>query len=207
MAEYLAIHPDNPQPRLIRHAAEVLRNDGLIVYPTDSSYALGCALSNKSGAERIMRIREADRHHRLTLVCPDLSAIGFYARPDNWAYRLLRTLTPGPYTMILKATREVPARLRHKRRKSVGIRVPDNPICQALLTELDAPVLSSPLIMPGEDVPLNQPAEILDRVGDKVDLIIDGGLCPAEPTTVLDLTGAAPVLLRAGRGPVESLLL
>lgn len=177
------------------------------MYPTDSSYALGCVLTNKSGAERITKIREADRHHRLTLVCPDLSTIGVYARPDNWAYRLLRSLTPGPYTLILKATGEVPARVRHRRRKTVGIRVPDNPICQALLTELGAPVLSSTLIMPGDDMPLNSPAEILDRLGEKVDLIIDGGLCPAEPTTVLDLTGAAPALLRAGRGPVESLLL
>jgi len=207
MAEFLTIHPDNPQPRLIRHAANVLRANGLVVYPTDSSYALGCALTSKSGAERIKRIREADRHHQLTLVCSDLSSIGVYTRSDNWAYRLIRSLTPGPYTLILKATREVPARLRHKRRKAVGIRVPGNPICQALLTELGAPVLSSTLIMPGDDMPLNSPAEILDRLGDNVDLIVDGGLCPAEPTTVLDLTGAAPVLLREGRGSVESLLL
>ncbi len=207
MAEFLTIHPDDPQPRLIRHAANVLRSDGLVVYPTDSSYALGCALTNKFGAERIKKIREADRHHNLTLVCADLSTIGVYTRPDNWAYRLIRSLTPGPYTLILKATREVPARLRHKRRKTVGIRVPDNRICHALLTELDAPVLSSTLIMPGDDMPLNSPAEILKRLGDHVDLIVDGGLCPAEPTTVLDLTGAAPELLRTGRGPVESLLL
>ncbi len=207
MAEFLTIHPENPQPRLIRHAASVLHGDGLVVYPTDSSYALGCALTNKSGAERIKKIREADRNHHLTLVCPDLSTIGVYTRPDNWAYRLIRSLTPGPYTFILKATRDVPARVRHKRRKTVGIRVPDNPICQALLSDLDAPVLSSTLIMPGDDMPLNSPAEILDRLDDSVELIVDGGLCPAEPTTVLDLTGAAPVLVRTGRGPVESLLL
>ncbi len=207
MAEFLTIHPENPQPRLIRHAAGVLHGDGLVVYPTDSSYALGCALTNKSGAERIKKIREADRNHHLTLVCPDLSTIGVYTRPDNWAYRLIRSLTPGPYTFILKATKDVPARVRHKRRKTVGIRVPDNPICQALLSDLDAPVLSSTLIMPGDDMPLNSPAEILDRLDDSVELIVDGGLCPAEPTTVLDLTGAAPVLLRTGRGPVESLLL
>ncbi len=207
MAEYLTIHPDNPQARLVSRAAEALSDGCLIVYPTDSSYALGCGLTNKSGAERILRIREADRHHHLTLVCPDRTSIGEFARLDNWAYRLIRSLTPGPYTFIVRATRAVPSRVRHKRRKSVGIRVPDNRICQALLKELGAPVLSSTLIMPGDEMPLNRPAEILDLIGDRVDLIIDGGLCAAEPTTVLDLTGDSPGILRQGRGHAESLSL
>ena len=204
MAEYLSIHPDNPQPRYIREAVERLRDGALLVYPTDSSYALGCTLDNKAGAERIRKIRQADRNHLLTLVCPDLSSIGQIARLDNWAYRLLRSLTPGPYTFILRGGGDLPARVRHKRRKTVGIRVPKNAICHELLEELGSPVLSSTLIMPGEDQPMNEPAEILDRLGHVVDLVIDGGHCPAEPTTVMDLTGGSPVILREGRGVVPA---
>lgn len=205
MATYLSIHPDNPQPRLIAEAVALLNGGALIVYPTDSSYALGCTIENKTGAERIRKIRQADKNHLLTLVCPDLAAIGRLARLDNWAYRLLRTLTPGPYTFVLKGSRDVPTRVRHKRRKTVGIRVPDNAICHELLETLGEPVLSSTLILPGEEQPMNDPAEILDRIGHLVDLVIDGGPCPAEPTTVLDLTGGTSVVLREGRGIVTGL--
>jgi tRNA threonylcarbamoyl adenosine modification protein (Sua5/YciO/YrdC/YwlC family) len=200
MRQLLQIHPDNPQPRLIRQAVEIIRAGGVIAYPTDSSYALGCQLGDKAALERIHRIRRTDKNHNFTLVCQDLSEIATYARVDNSHYRLLKAATPGPFTFILRATHEVPRRLQHPKRKTIGIRVPDNAIVRALLKELGEPIMSCTLILPGADLPLNDPEEIHEQLGHQVDLIIDGGPCGHEPTTVLDLVGAAPELVRQGRG-------
>jgi tRNA threonylcarbamoyl adenosine modification protein (Sua5/YciO/YrdC/YwlC family) len=200
MAEFLEIHPKDPQPRLIARAAGVLRDGGVIVYPTDSSYALGCQIGEKSALDRIRMIRRVDDKHNFTLVCRDLSEIATYARVDNQAYRLLKSLTPGPYTFIFEATKQVPRRLLHPKRRMIGIRVPDAPISQALLTEMAQPILSTTLIMPGDDVPLNDTFEIRETIGHCVDLIIDGGSCGAEPTTVVDLTRDPPVVVRRGKG-------
>jgi tRNA threonylcarbamoyl adenosine modification protein (Sua5/YciO/YrdC/YwlC family) len=205
MSQYFQIHPVNPQMRLIRHAVEIIRADGLIVYPTDSTYALGCHVGDKRGMERIRRIRAIDSKHDFTLVCRDLSEIAIYARVDNSAYRLLRSLTPGPYTFILSATHEVPRRLQNPKRKTIGIRVPDHPIAQALLAELGEPLMSSTLILPGKDMPETEAAEIRERLEREVDLVIDGGHCGFEPTTVIDMSVGAPQVLRQGCGVVESL--
>ena len=205
MSQYFQIHPVNPQARLIRQAVEILRADGLIVYPTDSSYALGCHVGDKRGMERIRRIRALDNKHNFTLVCRDLSEIAIYARVDNSAYRLLRSLTPGPYTFILSATHEVPRRLQNPKRKTIGIRVPDHPIAQALLADLGQPLMSSTLILPGKDMPETEAAEIRERLERDVDLVIDGGHCGFEPTTVIDMSEGAPQVLRVGCGPVEML--
>jgi tRNA threonylcarbamoyl adenosine modification protein (Sua5/YciO/YrdC/YwlC family) len=205
MSQYFQIHPVNPQARLIRQAVEIIRADGLIVYPTDSSYALGCHVGDKRGMERICRIRALDGKHNFTLVCRDLSEIAIYARVDNSAYRLLRSLTPGPYTFILSATHEVPRRLQNPKRKTIGIRVPDHPIAQALLAELGEPLMSSTLILPGADMPETEATAIRERLEREVDLIIDGGHCGFEPTTVIDMSEGAPRLLRQGRGAVEGL--
>jgi tRNA threonylcarbamoyl adenosine modification protein (Sua5/YciO/YrdC/YwlC family) len=205
MSQYFQIHPVNPQARLIRQAVEILRADGLIVYPTDSSYALGCHVGDKRGMERIHRIRALDNRHNFTLVCRDLSEIAIYARVDNSAYRLLRSLTPGPYTFILSATHEVPRRLQNPKRKTIGIRVPDHPIAQALLAELGEPLMSSTLILPGKDMPETEAAEMRERLERDVDLVIDGGHCGFEPTTVIDMSEGAPQVLRVGCGPVEML--
>jgi len=205
MSQFFQIHPVNPQARLIRQAVEILRADGLIVYPTDSSYALGCHVGDKRGMERIHRIRALDNKHNFTLVCRDLSEIAIYARVDNSAYRLLRSLTPGPYTFILSATHEVPRRLQNPKRKTIGIRVPDHPIAQALLAELGEPLMSSTLILPGKDMPETEAAEIRERLERDVDLVIDGGHCGFEPTTVIDMSEGAPQVLRVGCGPVEML--
>ena len=206
MSRFLQIHPANPQPRLIAQAVERLRAGAVIVYPTDSNYALGCQLGDKAAAERIRHIRQTDRHHNFTLVCRDLSEIAAYAKVDNQRYRLLKAATPGPFTFILQATHEVPRRLQHPRRKSIGIRVPDNAIVRALLAELGEPVMSCTLILPGDDWPLSDPEEIDERLGHEVDLIVDGGPGQREPTTVLDLTDDAPQLIRQGFGDASPFL-
>jgi len=205
MSQYFQIHSVNPQARLIRQAVEILRADGLIVYPTDSTYALGCHVGDKRGMERICRIRALDGKHNFTLVCRDLSEIAIYAKVDNSAYRLLRSLTPGPYTFILGATHEVPRRLQNPKRKTIGIRVPDHPIAQALLAELGEPLMSSTLILPGKDMPETEADEIRERLEREVDLVIDGGHCGFEPTTVIDMSEGAPRVLRQGCGIVEGL--
>jgi tRNA threonylcarbamoyl adenosine modification protein (Sua5/YciO/YrdC/YwlC family) len=200
MAQFFDIHPDNPQPRLIRRAVDILLEGGVIVYPTDSSYALGCQIGAKEAMERIRRIRKLDEKHNFTLVCRDLSEITTYAKIDNQGFRLLKSLTPGPYTFVFEGTREVPRRLMHPRRKTIGIRVPDNPICRELLGSLDQPILSTTLILPGDELPLTDPYEMRDLIGSQVDLIIDGGFCGFEPTTMVDMSGEIPVLLRVGKG-------
>ncbi len=200
MAQFFQIHPDNPQPRLVRRAAEIVREGGVIVYPTDSCYALGCQIGGKEAMERIRRIRQVDDKHNFTLVCRDLSEITLYARIDNRDFRLLKALTPGPYTFIHQATRQVPRRLMHPKRKTIGIRVPDNVICQALLTELNEPLLSTTLILPGDDLPLTDPYEMREILNYQVDVVIDGGFCGLEPTTVVDMTGDTPEIARVGKG-------
>lgn len=200
MRHFLQIHPTNPQPRLISQAVERLRAGGILVYPTDSSYAFGCQVGNKTAADRIGQLRQTDRHHYLTLVCRDLAEIAVYAKVDNQRYRLLKAATPGAFTFILPATHEVPRRLQHPRRKTIGIRVPDHRIAQALLTALGEPLMSSTLLLPGDEWPLHDPAEIRERVGASVDVIVDGGPARQESTTVLDLTGDAPELIRQGLG-------
>ncbi len=200
MSQFFTIHPDNPQLRLVRRAVDILRGGGLIVYPTDSSYALGCTIGNKSAMERIERLRRTDKHHNFTLVCRDLSEIATYARVDNVRYRLLKSATPGPFTFILRATGEVPRRLQNPRRKTIGIRVPDHAVVRALLEELGEPLMSTTLILPGEDLPLNEADEIRQHLEHEVDLVIDAGPCPREPTTVLDLVDEAPRLERQGKG-------
>ena len=203
MTTRLTIHPDNPQHRLIVQATDELSRGGVIAYPTDSSYALGCALGEKSAVERIRQLRRTDVKHEFTLVCRDLSEIATYARVDNSAYRLLKSLTPGPFTFVLPATSEAPRRLQDPKRKSIGIRVPDNRIAQALLEELGQPIMSSTLQLPEDDLPLTDPDEIEARVGNRVDLIIDGGAGGIEPTTVLDLTQGHVDVIRRGKGRIE----
>ncbi len=206
MSRVLQIHPANPQPRLIAQAVRQLREGDVIVYPTDSSYALGCQLGDKAAAERIRVIRQTDRHHNFTLVCRDLSEIATYAKVDNQRYRLLKAVTPGAFTFILQATHEVPRRLQHPRRKTIGIRVPDNAIVSALLAELGEPIMSCTLILPGDDWPLSDPEEIEEHLANTVDLIIDGGPGQREPTTVLDLTEETPQLIRQGLGDASPFL-
>lgn len=200
----LEIHPRNPQPRLISQAVDIIREGGVVVYPTDSCYALGCHIGDKAAMERIQRIRETDKHHHFTLVCRDLSEIARYARVNNQQYRLLRAFTPGPYTFLLEATRETPKRLQNPKRRTIGIRVPDHPIPLAILSLLNEPIMSSTLLMPGEDMPLTDATEIQERLFHLVDAVIDGGNCGLEPTTVIDLTGAAPAIVRVGKGAVSA---
>jgi tRNA threonylcarbamoyl adenosine modification protein (Sua5/YciO/YrdC/YwlC family) len=202
MSLRLHIHPDDPQERLIAQAAQFLDRGQLVAYPTDSTYALGCAIGDKAALDRIRQIRQTDLDHEFTLVCRDLSEIATYARVDNAAYRLLRSLTPGPYTFILRATSEVPKRLQNPKRKSIGIRVPDNHIAQALLAEIGQPLMSSTLMLPGDDLPLSDPDDIADRVGRRIDCLLDGGVSGIEPTTVLDLSSGEVVIVRRGKGPV-----
>ncbi len=196
----LELHPVNPQARLVRQAVELLRGGGVIAYPTDSCYALGCHIGDKDALERIRRIRDADRHHHFTLVCRDLTEIARYAKVDTRQFRLLKACTPGPYTFLLEATRETPRRLQHEKRRTIGIRVPDHEVPRMLLAELGEPIMSSTLMLPGDDLPLNDGEEIEARLGREIDALLDGGACGVEPTTVVDLAAWPPVVLRQGRG-------
>ena len=200
MSQFFQVHPDNPQHRLVHQAVGIVRDGGVVAYPTDSGYALGCHIGDKAALDCIRRIRRLESDHNFTLMCRDLSELATYARVDNAAYRLLRNNTPGPYTFILPASREVPRRLQHPKRKTIGLRVPDNEIARALLTELDEPLMSVTLMMPGDDYPLVDPHEIRERLEHEVALVIDGGFCGMEPTTVIDLSGDAPTLRRTGKG-------
>jgi len=206
MARIVEIHPANPQQRLIEDVIDVIRGGGLIAYPTDSSYALGCNIGNKHALERIRRIRMTDKYHNFTLVCSDLSEISLFARVENWAYRLIKSLTPGPYTFILPATREVPKRLQHPKRRTIGIRVPDHAIVRAMLDLLGEPIMSSTLQLPGDELPLTDVYEINERIGSQIDLIVDGGATGIEPTTVIDMSGGSVDVLRKGRGDISSLV-
>lgn len=203
MAQYFVIHPTHPQPRLLARAAEIVRGGGVIAYPTDSCYALGCHVGDKAAMERLRRIRDVDERHHFTLMCRDLSELGTYARVDNAQYRLLKALTPGSYTLILEATKDLPRRILHPRRKTIGLRVPQHPVASALLAELGEPLLSTTLILPGDATPLDDAREIRTRLEHDVDLVLDGGPCGIEPTTVVDLTGPAPEVLRVGRGDIQ----
>ena len=199
MAQFFAIHPDNPQERLIRQAAQIVRGGGVAAYPTDSCYALGCRLGDKEAMERILRIRKIDLKHHLTLMCADLAELGTYAKVDSAQFRMLKAATPGSYTFILQATKEVPNRTLHPKRKTIGLRVPDNAVALALLRELGEPLLSCTLMLPEDGEPLSDPYEIRDRLEHAVDLVIDGGWCGTEPTTVVDMTDGV-TLVREGRG-------
>lgn len=200
MTQRFHMHAENPQRRLVMQAAAILRDGGLMVYPTDSSYAFGCQMEAREAVGRIERLRQTDKDHNFTLVCRDLAEIATYARVEDWAYRLLRARTPGPYTFILPATRDVPRRLQNPKRRTIGIRVPDHPVPLALLEELGAPVISSTLILPGDPMPLNDPEQIYARLRGQVELVIESGNCSVEPTTVVDLTAGYPRVLRQGRG-------
>ena len=205
MSRLLSIHADNPQQRLIRQAADAIRAGAVVVYPTDSCYALGCHIGDKHAMERIRAIREVDERHHFALVCRDLSELGTYARVDNQQFRLLKSVTPGPYTFIMEATREVPKRLQHPSRRTIGLRVPDHRVVLALLAELGEPLLSSTLQLPGDEHPMNDVDDIGERLGKRVDLIIDAGACGLEPTTVVNLTGDVPEVTRHGKGSVAAL--
>jgi tRNA threonylcarbamoyl adenosine modification protein (Sua5/YciO/YrdC/YwlC family) len=200
MAQFFQIHPDNPQHRLIVQAVDIIRKGGIVIYPTDSAYALGCHIGDKNALDRIRALRNLDKNHNFTLLCRDLSELATYARVDNQVYRLIKNHTPGAYTFILEATAEVPRRLLHPKRKTIGLRVPDNPIALALLEELGEPIMTSSFLMPGEEYPMTDPYDIRDSHQHQVDLIIDGGYCGLESTTVIDLTGDVPELIRQGKG-------
>ena len=205
MSQYFEVHPDNPQPRLIKQAVALLHSGGVCAVPTDSSYALVCHLDDKTAAEQLRRIRQVDDKHHLTLLCRDLSELASYARVDNRQYRLLKLGTPGPYTFILEATKEVPRRLSHPARRTIGLRVPQHKVTQALLTELGQPLLATTLIAPGESDPLNDPEEIRERFQKLLAAVVDAGACPMAPTTVIDLTDDEPRLVRQGRGDLSRL--
>jgi len=205
MARLVEIHPANPQPRRVAKVAATVRSGGLIAYPTDSSYALGCHIGDKRAMDRIRRIRKTDKHHNFTLVCKDLSEISLYARIDNWAYRFVKAHTPGPYTFILRATREVPKRLQNPSRRTIGLRVPDHAIVQAILETLGEPIMSSTLTLPGDDRPLIDAYEIESRIGNQIDMIVDGGAAGIVPTSVIDLSEGTVEILRIGRGDVSTL--
>jgi tRNA threonylcarbamoyl adenosine modification protein (Sua5/YciO/YrdC/YwlC family) len=205
MSQYFEVHPENPQPRLIKQAAALLHGGSVCAVPTDSSYALVCHLDDKAAAEHLRRIRQVDDKHHLTLLCRDLSELASYARVDNRQYRLLKLGTPGPYTFILEATKEVPRRLSHPSRRTIGLRVPQNKVMQALLAELGQPLLATTLIAPGETDPLNDPEEIRARFQKMVAAVVDAGACPMAPTTVIDLTDDEPRLVRQGRGDLARL--
>lgn len=206
MARRIEIHPTHPQARLLRAAADVLRDDGVVIYPTDSTYALGCCMEARDGQARIHAIRRDNVRHYLTLVCPDLSSLATHARVDNQAFRLLKSLTPGPYTFLLQASREIPKRMLDPKRKTIGLRIPAHPVVQGLLAELGEPLLSATLTDPGLDIPLADPEDLFDRYAHAVDLMLDAGACGREPTTILDLTGARPLLVREGCGDVSRVL-
>lgn len=203
MAQYFSIHPTHPQARLVRRAADILRAGGLIAYPTDSCYALGCHIGDAKALERLRRVRGIDAKHHLTLMCRDLSEIAAYAVVDDARFQLLKAVVPGSYTFILRARREVPRRLMHARRKTIGVRVPGHPVAQGLLSELNEPILSATLSLPGERLPLEDPEEIRARLERELDLVIDSGSCGLEPSTVIDLTEEQPVVMRVGKGSLE----
>jgi tRNA threonylcarbamoyl adenosine modification protein (Sua5/YciO/YrdC/YwlC family) len=200
LADYLELHPVNPQPRLIRRAAEVVRAGGLIAYPTDSCYALGWHIGDKHALERVRRIRQADRHHHFTLVCANLAQVGRFARLETWQFRMLRACLPGPYTFLLRATRETPRRLQHERRRTIGVRIPDHPVPRLLLQELGEPLMSSTLLLAADELPLTAGREIEARLGHDIDAVLDGGDCGIEPTTVVDLSATPPFIVRKGKG-------
>lgn len=206
MARLIEVHPTDPQPRRVASIVQTIRSGGLIAYPTDSSYAFGCHIGDARAINRIHRIRRTDKKHNFTLVCSDLSEISIYARVDNWAYRLIKSMTPGPYTFILPATREVPKRLQNPKRRTIGLRVPDHPLVHAMLESLGEPIMSSTLLLPGDDRPLTDPLDIEERIGSQVDLIIDAGPTGIEPTSVIDMTAGIAEVLRVGRGDVSALL-
>ncbi|MDD5388669.1 MAG: L-threonylcarbamoyladenylate synthase [Gallionellaceae bacterium] len=205
MARIFDVHPDNPQARMLSEAVKLLRQGGVMVYPTDSCYAIGCMIGNKDGMASIRQIRGVDEKHHFTLICRDLSEIARYARVDNSQYRLLKAATPGGYTFILEATREVPRRLLHPKRSTIGLRVPDNKVIAALLEELNEPILSMTLQLPGHEYPLNDPDDIIENLDNRVEVILTCGYCGIEPTTVIDLTGPVPELIRQGTGDVARL--
>lgn len=206
MTRYFTIHPDDPQPRLISQTAAILRHGGVIVYPTDSCYALGCLAMDKTAVNRIIRIRRLNPKHNMTLICSNLSDISTYAKLDNAAFRLIKRLTPGPYTFLLKATKDVPKRLWHPQRKTIGLRVPDHAVVRDILDSLGEPMLSTSLILPDEQLPETEPEQIYKRIGNVVDLIIEGGVCGFDPTTVLDLTGPDLEVIRKGKGDITGLI-
>ncbi|MBI2960152.1 MAG: threonylcarbamoyl-AMP synthase [Betaproteobacteria bacterium] len=205
MAQFFTVHPQNPQRRLMAQAARIIREGGVIAYPTDSCYAFGCHTGDKEALERLRRLRGFDERRHLTLMCRDLSELGTYARVNNASYRLLKSLTPGSYTFILEATRELPRRILHPRRKTIGLRVPDHKVARALLEELGEPLLSATAILPGDEQPAPDAQQIADRLGGGLDLVIDGGACGIEPTTIIDLTGAQTVVIRKGKGDLAPL--
>jgi len=205
-SQYFELHPVSPQLRSIRQAAEIVRSGGVIAYPTDSCYALGCHINDKNALERLRAIRGAGRHHHFTLVCANLADVGRYARLDTWQFRVLKSCTPGPYTFLLHATRETPRRLQHERRRTIGVRIPDHPVPHMLLTELGEPLMSSTLILPGDEQPLTHGLEIQERLEHDVDAVLDGGDCGLEPTTVVDLSSSPPVIVREGKGSLDPLV-
>jgi tRNA threonylcarbamoyl adenosine modification protein (Sua5/YciO/YrdC/YwlC family) len=205
MAQYFQVHPQTPQPRLVRRSVEILREGGLIIYPTDSAYAFGCHMDNKEALDRIRRIRQLQEEHNFTLICRDLSQISTFAKINNEAFRLIKSVTPGPFTFILKATRETPRRLQHPKKKTIGIRLPDHPITVALVAELGEPLFSSTLILPGDEEPMADPEDIRERLEKEVDLIIDAGVVAYQPTTIIGFTEDTPEIIRQGSGVVASL--
>ncbi len=205
MSQYFELHARNPQLRLIRQTVQILRRGGLIAYPTDSCYALGCHIGDKDALERLRRLRGADRHHHFTLVCRDLAEISRYARVETWQFRLLKACTPGAFTFLLPASRETPRRLQHPQRRTIGIRVPDHPVAQLLIAELGEPIMSSTLLLPGDEMPLTDGKEIRARLEHQLDAVLDGGHCGVEPTTVVDLSANPPQLVRQGRGVLPGL--
>ena len=205
MSQYFELHPLNPQARLLRRAADIVRAGGVIAYPTDSCYALGCHIGDKNALERVRRIRQADRHHHFTLMCRNLADVGRFAKLATWQFRLIKACTPGPYTFLLPATAETPRRLQHERRRTIGIRIPAHAVPLLLLAELGEPLMSSTLMLPGDELPLTDGAEIRTRLEHEIDAVLDGGNCGVEPTTVVDLAVSPPVVLRVGKGPVSAI--
>jgi tRNA threonylcarbamoyl adenosine modification protein (Sua5/YciO/YrdC/YwlC family) len=205
VSQYFELHPLTPQARLIRRAADIVRGGGVIAYPTDSCYALGCHIGDKNALERVRRIRQADRHHHFTLMCRNLADVGRFAKLATWQFRLIKACTPGPYTFLLPATTETPRRLQHERRRTIGVRIPDHSVPLLLLAELGEPLMSSTLMLPGDELPLTEGQEIRARLEHEIDAVLDGGNCGVEPTTVIDLAVSPPVVVRAGKGPISAI--